>query len=91
MKHLDSFDITNSKRRSRVAKECLAHGFRVQKSVFEIFLDNNQLNNFEETLLHLINPETDSIRIYPIDKTADESLRTVGNGKKIEIGNCTII
>lgn len=84
MKYLVTFDITNNKRRNRVAKECLAYGFRAQKSVFELFLDTNQLNLFEEAMLNHINPDTDSIRIYPIDKTADETSRIIGNGKKFK-------
>lgn len=90
MKYLVAFDISNNRKRSRVVKECLACGFRAQKSVFEIFLDNSCLGAFEETMLKHINPDTDSVRIYPIDKTADESLRIIGKGKRFEKENCLV-
>jgi len=84
MKYLVAFDISNSKRRSEVVRCCLAHGFRVQKSVFETFMEQDQLCEFEERMLRLIDENRDSVRIYPLDKMADAHIRIVGNGKRID-------
>ena len=91
MKYVVAFDITNTKKRNRVAKECLAHGFRVQKSVFEIFLDSKRLPQFNEIMLKLINPDTDSVRIYPLDKDNDENIQIIGTGKHIRQDSFAII
>lgn len=90
MKHLITFDISNNRQRQRVVKECLAIGFRVQKSVFETYIQPIQLKALEEKLLEMINPEHDSIRIYPLDKEADSAVRIVGTGKKINTPKCAI-
>lgn len=84
MKYLLAFDISNGRRRNAVVRCCLAHGFRVQKSVFEAFMEPTQVADFEDKMLKLIDCDKDSVRIYPIDKTADESIRIVGCGKRIE-------
>ena len=67
-----------------VVRCCLAHGFRVQKSVFETFMEQDQLCEFEERMLRLIDENRDSVRIYPLDKMADAHIRIVGNGKRID-------
>ena len=48
----------------RVAKTCLDYGQRVQNSVFECKVDPAQLVTFKARLLHIIDPETDSLRFY---------------------------
>ncbi|WP_244263606.1 CRISPR-associated endonuclease Cas2 [Fibrobacter succinogenes] len=67
-----------------MVKLCLATGFRVQKSVFESFLDSVQVASFENEAEKIIDPDTDSVRLYPIDARADEGVRIVGCGKRIE-------
>lgn len=52
------------KRLRKVAKTCLDYGQRVQNSVFECLVDPAQYIEFRERLLQIINPSTDSIRIY---------------------------
>ena len=84
MKYLVAFDISNSRRRGRMVKLCLATGFRVQKSVFESFLDSVQVASFENEAEKIIDPDTDSVWLYPIDARADEGVRIVGCGKRIE-------
>ena len=52
------------KRLRKVAKYCVAHGQRVQNSVFECYLDAAQMATFKNGLRELIDPEKDSIRMY---------------------------
>ena len=53
------------KRRLRqVAKACVAHGQRVQNSVFECSLDAAQYKLFQAQLTALIDPSVDSLRFY---------------------------
>lgn len=54
--------ISAGKRRHRmVAKKCVAHGTRVQNSVFECVLDNSQYKLLKHELEQLIDTNCDSL------------------------------
>lgn len=57
-------DAAGRKRLRQVAKFCVAHGQRVQNSVFECILDATQLRMAKHELLKIIDEENDSIRFY---------------------------
>jgi CRISPR-associated protein Cas2 len=66
---LVSYDVSTStpdgkRRLRRVARACLDHGQRVQNSVFECLLANDQWVHFRVELLKLANLEKDSLRFY---------------------------
>ena len=91
MKYVVAFDISNSKKRNAVAKACTEWGFRVQRSVFEIFMDSSKVNEFSEKLLKLINPEHDTIRLYPLDKDNDRDIVIIGVGKTVRQQSYAIV
>lgn len=91
MKYLVAFDICSDKRRKNIAKECLSVGFRVQESVFEIFLEASALSRFKERLVRKMNLDVDSVRIYPLDKFSDSGLEILGRGKRIESVNYAVL
>lgn len=69
MQVLITYDVstvtTAGRRRLRqAAKACLDYGQRVQNSVFECLVDPGQLVTVRARLLKIINPNTDSLRIY---------------------------
>ena len=57
-------DAQGKRRLRQVAKKCVAHGQRVQNSVFECSVDAGQLRLLQAELAQLINPEKDSLRFY---------------------------
>lgn len=64
-----SYDVSTTtaggrRRLSRVSKECLNYGLRVQNSVFECQVDPVQYVCLKNKLLNIINDETDSIKFY---------------------------
>ncbi len=66
---LVSYDVATTtpegRRRLRhVAKACLNHGQRVQNSVFECLLANDQWVIFRQELLELADLKNDSLRFY---------------------------
>jgi CRISPR-associated protein Cas2 len=75
------YDITEDRTRTRVARRCLDFGlYRVQKSVF---LGDLAANRVEEVLLfsrELLNPETDSVYIFPMCREDFDRVRIVGQG-----------
>ncbi|MHC1595435.1 MAG: CRISPR-associated endonuclease Cas2 [Candidatus Syntropharchaeales archaeon] len=62
---LISYDISDDKKRTRVAGLLKDHGKRVQYSVFECHLDADRLNDLVVGLDRFAEGD-DSIRIYPI-------------------------
>ena len=57
-------DRLGQKRLRHVAKTCLNFGQRVQNSVFECNLNNEQFVRLKQQLLEIIDPKCDSLRFY---------------------------
>ena len=57
-------DAAGARRLRNVAKACVAHGQRVQNSVFECLLSEAQLCELQHRLEQLIDPGIDSLRFY---------------------------
>lgn len=75
-----SYDIVKTKRRSKVAKELLNYGHRVQKSVFECTITEKQFIDLKIKLDKLINMEMDSVRFYDLCKRCVNNISISGWG-----------
>ena len=74
------------KRRLRmVAKKCVAHGTRVQNSVFECVLDNSQYKLLKHELEQLIDTNFDSLRFYTLDNNYQNKVTHIGAKETFEI------
>jgi CRISPR-associated protein Cas2 len=85
MELLVAYDVaTDSKegrrRLRRVANVCVAHGQRVQKSVFECVLTETQVERFTYKLLKEIEPSQDSLRIYRLREPREQYTQVFGIG-----------
>ena len=58
------YDITDDRRRTRMVKCLERYGIRVQKSAFEAFLTEKKYERMMELTAGLIDPATDSLRVY---------------------------
>ena len=58
------YDITDDKGRTQMVRCLERYGVRVQKSAFEAFLTERRYNELIERTTRLIDPHTDSLRIY---------------------------
>lgn len=67
-----------SKRLRNVAKACIAHGQRVQNSVFECLLSESQFIDLRHKLETLIEPETDSLRFYMLGNHYEKNVIHIG-------------
>jgi CRISPR-associated protein Cas2 len=83
MLRLIAYDIAHPRRLKRVAEVCLDFGVRVQKSVFECWLDDDRFEQLWERLQDKINLEEDQILAYTLDAGAARRRRTAG-------GKCTV-
>lgn len=61
-----------------VAKKCVAHGTRVQNSVFECVLDHSQYKLFRHELEQTIDKDCDSLRFYLLGNHYENKVTHVG-------------
>ncbi|MGP1383439.1 MAG: CRISPR-associated endonuclease Cas2 [Thainema sp.] len=66
MFYLICYDIVKTSRRNKVAHLLEGYGLRVQKSVFECVLEDNQLGLLQRKLTRYIKAEEDQVRFYPM-------------------------
>lgn len=79
MRVLISYDISDDKRRKKVAKLLEGYGYRVQYSVFECDLTLKQIKKVKTGLKPFVKPaQWESIRIYPLDKKSAEQIIILG-------------
>lgn len=60
------YDVSEDRRRLRVAEALEESGSRVQKSVFEVEASSGQIGRLRARLERLIDSTTDSVRSYPL-------------------------
>jgi len=60
------YDIANPRRLRRIAALMERFGVRVQKSVFECWLDDHALDELARRIAPLLDPKNDSVRWYPL-------------------------
>ena len=78
------FDISNDKNRRKVVKLLENIGKRVQKSVFECFLNDKQFITLKNQLEKNIDQNTDSIRYYQLCATCRLNIKFAGVGSYTE-------
>jgi CRISPR-associated protein Cas2 len=79
MLRLIVYDIAAPKRLRKVAQVCEDFGLRVQKSVFECWLEKERFDQFWDALLAQIDTQNDSLIAYTLDATAAKARRQAGN------------
>lgn len=78
-----SYDIIDTRRRTRLARLLLTYGTRVQKSIFEMYLEEKELPVLIKRIERLISPEKDSVRIYRLPKNAVRA--SLWLGQRVEV------
>ncbi|MCX8082691.1 MAG: CRISPR-associated endonuclease Cas2 [bacterium] len=76
-----SYDIVDDKRRNKVSKFLENYGTRVQYSVFECIIDEEQLDEIQEITKDIINEAEDSIRYYRLCEICLKKVDIAGNGE----------
>ena len=73
------YDITDDKIRQKIVKLCKTYGlYRVQKSVFLGDLNNNILDEFALQSEELIDPDKDSVYIFPMCEQDFKKVKLLG-------------
>ena len=84
-------DLKGRRRLARVAKICKNYGQRVQYSVFECSVEETVMERLRRKLLEVINPETDSLRIYHLRGRREDYLEAHGVDKYIDFREALVV
>ncbi len=88
--YLISYDVCSTTKKGasrlrRVAKHCENYGVRVQNSVFECEMSYDVYLSMRQKLIELIDPNEDSVRIYPMGKYGRERVVHYGIDQGIDL------
>nr|WP_242016518.1 CRISPR-associated endonuclease Cas2 [Pseudanabaena cinerea] len=79
------YDVTDDRRRLKLAKRLEQRCQRVQRSVFECPLSEAVLDkNLQKYWLPLLKLDEDNLRVYPLDETAKRRSRVFGGARPYE-------
>jgi CRISPR-associated protein Cas2 len=86
-----AYDISDDRRRARIAHVLEGHGVRVQWSVFECRLNRTEMQGLRRRLLALSEPGQDRLRFYPlcgpccarISEQGLGTIETAGDGYRV--------
>ena len=82
---VNTTDAAGKRRLRNVAKLCVAHGQRVQNSVFECVVDETQFVLLRERLKKEIAAEQDSLRFYRIGNNYKNKVEHYGVKREISV------
>lgn len=83
-KYLVIYDITDSKRINKVAAILLDYGIRIQKSVFEVCIHDENLRKMKMRLHAAIDQDLDGIKIFQLCESCVARRRAVGKVRYME-------
>lgn len=75
------YDVSDDKRRSKVARALEAIGERAQKSVFEAYLTPRELDKLLGRMKKLINDKEDGVRVYQLCENCRTKVHSLGQGE----------
>lgn len=81
MLYLVSYDIPDTKRRTKLAKTLKDFGDRVQYSVFECILNTDLLEKLVDRIDRIVVEKDDNVRIYGLCAGCEKAIRIMGKGK----------
>ena len=84
MHYTVAYDITNDKRRNRVAKILKDFGTRIQYSVFECDTDRRALLRLQSRLEKVINLKEDTITFYHLCAACERQIDRIGLKKGLD-------
>jgi CRISPR-associated protein Cas2 len=86
-----TYDITDDKRRRKVAKLCEAVAERVQYSVFEAYLTPAELEKLIKKTGRWMKKEEDSLRVYTLCASCRKKAKAYGQGQVTPAPTVTIV
>jgi CRISPR-associated protein Cas2 len=84
MKMIVAYDIANPRRLNRVAKVVKDYGIRVQKSIFEVNLDDRLFAEMKYRIENEIEPSEDGVKYFSLCEKCAGTLEIIGQGMFID-------
>jgi len=81
MRYVIAYDIEDNRRRTRLAKVLEGYGDRVQFSLFEAELSDDEVEVVLRRLRPLVDKDTDCLRVYPLCARCHGAVRAIGAPK----------
>lgn len=88
---VNTTDTEGRHRLREVAKKCVAHGQRVQNSVFECVLDAAQYKALQASLKQIIDPKKDSLRFYSLGDHYAKKVEHIGTKASYQLEGTLMI
>ena len=79
MLYIIAYDVPDNKRRTKIHKMLCGFGEWTQYSLFECFLDAKELVRLRAKLQDLVDPQQDSVRLYPLCEQCKGNVETIGS------------
>jgi CRISPR-associated protein Cas2 len=86
-----TYDVPCDKRRRKIAKLLEGYGQRVQYSVFECVLTDNQYQELKQRMKKRVNLTEDSVRFYPLSGHTRSQIEAWGNEEIVTAAASVII
>lgn len=80
MNMIVAYDIADPRRLVRVAKVIKDYGTRVQKSIFEISVDQNIFAEMKSRIEEEIDPLEDGVKYFPVCEKCANTIEIIGRG-----------
>ena len=75
------YDIADARRRLKLSNFLEGFGYRVQESVFECFIELDEMQKLHKRVLKQVKPEFDNVRFYWVPSDAVPKTLTIGSQK----------
>ena len=79
-----AYDIADPRRLNRVAKVLKDYGTRVQKSIFEVTVDNRVFTEMKDRIEEEFDASEDGVKYFPVCEKCAGTLEVIGQGVFID-------
>ena len=86
--HIIAYDISDDRRRARVAAVLQTYGDRIQRSVFVATIGSDLLSEARERIGEIIDPDTDSVYVFRQCAACWETVGVLGQATVAEEPLC---
>jgi CRISPR-associated protein Cas2 len=84
MNMLVAYDIADPRRLARVAKAIKDYGVRVQKSIFELSIDEKIFRDMKDRIEKLMDLDEDGVKYFPLCEKCAGTLEIIGQGEFVD-------
>lgn len=91
MEYIVAYDLTDDRRRDRLARTLLDYGKRIQHSVFAVHLDEELFERMLARVKSVIDEDEDRVHVFRICGACEERVITFGQGEMPEDPDFVII